>query len=141
MDEILSLFNTIQGKKIIESQEDLMFLKETKNGNFSMKLLFKAMDRSENVVFPYKFIWNSWVPMKVGFFAWEASWGKVLTLDNLKKKGRALANRCFLCGKEVETVDHLFAHCPQTKVIWELLLAIVGVKWLFTLSIRETLLS
>ena len=45
-----------------------MFFKETKNGNFSVKLLFKAMDRSENVVFPYKLIWNSWVPMKVGFF-------------------------------------------------------------------------
>ena len=51
-----------------------MFFKETKNGNFSMKLLFKAMDQSENIVFPYKLIWNSWVPMKVGFFfAWEAS--------------------------------------------------------------------
>ena len=94
MDEILYLLNTIQGKQIIENQEDLMFLKETKNGNFSVKLLFKAMDRFENVVFPYKFIWNSWVPTKVDFFAWEASWGKFLTLDNLKKKGKALANKC-----------------------------------------------
>ena len=118
-----------------------MFFKETKNGNFSVTLLFKAMDRYENVVFPYKFIWNSWVPTKVDFFAWEASWGKVLTLDDLKKKGRALANKCFLCGKEEETVDHLLVHCPHTRVIWELLLAIVGVKWVFPLSIRETLLS
>ena len=77
-----------------------------------MKLLFKDMDRFGNVVLRYKLIWNSWVPTKVGFFAWEASWGKVLTLDNLKKKGRALANRCFLCGKEDETVDHLLVHCP-----------------------------
>ena len=60
LDEILSL--------IIENQEDLMLFKETKNGNFSVKLLFKAMDRYENIVFPYKFIWNSWVPTKVGFF-------------------------------------------------------------------------
>ena len=28
---------------------------------------------------------------KVGFFAWEASWGRVFTLDNLKKRGRTLA--------------------------------------------------
>ena len=67
-DEILCLLNTIQGKQIIESQKDLMFFKETKNGNFSVKLLFKALDQFENVVFPYKFIWNSWVPSKVGFF-------------------------------------------------------------------------
>ena len=30
LDEMLSLLNTIQGKQIIESQEDLMFFKETK---------------------------------------------------------------------------------------------------------------
>ena len=102
-----------------------------------MKLLFKAMDRSKNVMFPYKLIWNSWVPTKVGFFAW----GKVLTLDNLKKKGRTLANICFLYEKEEETVDHLLVHCSQTRVIWELLFAIVGVKWVLPLSIRETIIS
>ena len=26
-------------------------------------------------------LWNPCVPTKVGFFAWEAWWGKVLTLD------------------------------------------------------------
>ena len=78
---------------------------------------------------------------KLVFFAWEASWGKVLTLDNLKKKGRALAKRFFLCEKEEETVDHLLVHCSQTRVIWKLLLAIVGVKWVFPLSVRETILS
>ena len=49
LDEILSLLNTVQGKQVIESQEDLMYFKETKNGNFSVKLLFKVMDRYENV--------------------------------------------------------------------------------------------
>ena len=34
LDEILSLLNTIQGKQIIESQEDLMFFKEKKMGIF-----------------------------------------------------------------------------------------------------------
>ena len=68
LDEILCLLNTIQGKQIIESQEDLMSFKETKDENFSVKLLFKALDRSKNVVFPHKLIWNSWVPTKVGCF-------------------------------------------------------------------------
>ena len=72
-------------------------------------------------------------PLKWFFLAWEASLGKVLTLKHLKKKGRALTNKCFLCGKEEETVDHLLVHCPHTRVLWELLLAIVGVKWVFPL--------
>ena len=52
------------------------------------------------------------MPTKVGFFAWEASWGKILTLDQLKRKGRILANRCFLCEEEEEKmVEHLLLQC------------------------------
>ncbi|RVW62986.1 DNA-directed RNA polymerase 3, chloroplastic [Vitis vinifera] len=32
-------------------------------------------------------IWNPWVPSRVRFFAWEACWGKVLTLDQPKEEG------------------------------------------------------
>ena len=28
-------------------------------------------------------VWNAWAPPKASFFAWEASWGKALTLDQL----------------------------------------------------------
>ena len=81
------------------------------------------------------------MPTKVGFFACEASWGKVLTLDQLKKSGRALANRCFLCGEGKETVDHLLLHCSKAKILWDLLLAIFAISWVFPLSVKETLLS
>ncbi|RVW82101.1 hypothetical protein CK203_052493 [Vitis vinifera] len=37
-------------------------------------------------------IWRSSVPPKVAFFAWEASWEKVLTLDQLQRKGHYLTN-------------------------------------------------
>ena len=30
----------------------------------------------------------------------------MLALDQLKKRGRALANKCFLCGKDEETIDY-----------------------------------
>ena len=90
MEEIFCLLNTIQGKRIIDSQDDLMILKEKRDGPFAVKLLFKTLVRTVDVVFPHKFIWNFRVRTKVGFFAWEDSWGKVLTLDQLKKKGEGL---------------------------------------------------
>ena len=52
----------------------------------------------------------------------------MLTLDQLKKRGRALANRCFLGGKDEETVDHLLLHCSMARLLWDLLLAIFGVN-------------
>ena len=79
--------------------------------------------------------------IQVGLFTWEASWGKVLTLDQLKKRGRELANRFFLCGEGEETIDHLLIHCSKAKILWDLLLAIYGVSWMFPLFVKETLLS
>ena len=68
LEEILCLLNTIQGKRIFDGQDDLMILKETRDGRFLVKLLFKALVRSNDIVFPHKFIWHSWVLTKVGFF-------------------------------------------------------------------------
>ena len=58
------------------------------------------------------------MPTKVGFFAWEASWGWILTLDQLKRMGRALANKCFLCEEGEETVNHLLLHYTKAKGLW-----------------------
>ena len=74
--------------------------------------MYEALNRtaSKSSHFPALLVWNPLVLLKVGFFAWEASWGKVLTLDQLKKRGRPLANRCYLCEKEEETLNHLLVH-------------------------------
>ena len=66
-------------------------------GFFSVKSLYRALQPVSLASFPSKIIWNSRVQPKLSFFAWEASWGRVLTLDRFQKKGWALANRCFLC--------------------------------------------
>ena len=76
---------------------------------------------------------------KLSFFAWEASWGRVLTLDHLQKRSWALANRYFLCQTFEESIDHLLLHCEKNKgsvdvapfFIW----SILGV------SVMETLLG
>ena len=88
--------------------------------------MHSLLDHSSPLVFPSRSIWNPIVPPKLGFFAWEVSWGKVLTLDQLKKRGITLANRCFLCEEEEETIDHMLIHCPTTRMLWDLFLVIGG---------------
>ena len=36
-------------------------------------------------------------------------------LDQLKKRGRHLANRCPLCGEDEETLDHTFLLCTKAQ--------------------------
>ena len=76
------------------------------------------------------------VPLKVGFFAWEAVWGKLLTLGQLKRRERPLASRCYLCENEEKTINHLLVHCQQARLLWEIILATVGMSYVFPLIVR-----
>ena len=95
------------------------------------------LDCSPQIAFPSRSIWNHVIPPRMGFFAWEASWGRVLTLDQLKRRGKALANRCFLCEEKEEDIDHLLLHCKKVKMLWDLLLSIVGGSWVFPRTVIQ----
>ena len=84
--EVERLLETIQGRRLNFNLEDRVLWKETKDKNFSVKCLYSALDSRSAVQFPKSIIWSPCVPTKASFFAWEASWGKVLTLDQLKKR-------------------------------------------------------
>lgn len=58
---------------------------------------------------------------------WEAWWGKVVTLDQLKRRAFSLASRCFC--KENDNIEYLLIHCPKVWSLWSFLLASLGVKW------------
>ena len=113
----------LHNKKIRSYQEDRLLLKETRTDGFSVRLMYRKLMHSLPTVFLCRSIWNPIIPPKLGFFAWEASWGKVLTLDQLKRKGIPLVNKCFLCEEE-ETIDHLLIHCSRAKMLWNLFLTI-----------------
>ena len=118
-----------------------MLWRGTKNEIFTAKSLYKSLDHSCAVSFPGNIIWSPYVPSKVSFFAWEASWEKVLTQDQLKRRGWILANRCCLCCVEEETINHILVHCSKTKILWDLMFSLFGVNWVLPFSVRDTLLS
>ena len=131
----------LQNRKIRPFQEDRLILKETRPDGFSVRLMYRKLMHSLPTDFPWHSIWNPIVPPKLGFFAWEASWGKVLTLDQLKKRGIPLVNRCFLCEEEEETTDHLLIHCSRAKMLWNLFFVIMDYNWVFPLTVRQSLLA
>ncbi|RVW46482.1 ADP-ribosylation factor [Vitis vinifera] len=67
--------------------------------------------------------------------------GKVLTVDQLKRRGWNLANICFLCCAEEETINHILVHCSKARVLWDLVFTLFGVNWVLPLTVRDTLLG
>ena len=79
-------------------EDDSIFWKKGEDGLFKVKKAYSVLANTQGAEFPHSNVWVDKVPTKIAFFAWEATWGKVLTLDRLQRRGWQLPNRCFLWG-------------------------------------------
>ena len=68
-------------------EEDSVIWKEGGDGLFRVKKAYSVLASLIVAEFPYSNVWVDRVPTKIVFFAWEAAWGKVLTLDRLQRRG------------------------------------------------------
>ena len=90
---------------------------------------------------PVKMLWNPVVPSKVGFFTWEVWWGTILTMNQLKKRGVYLANRCPFCGEAEEALEHLLIHCQKIWCIWSALFTLSGGCWVCHFLVKDLILG
>jgi hypothetical protein len=75
---------------------------------------------SEPVDGPWKIIWKSKAPPRVAFFVWMAVLGKILLMDNLRKKNIIVTKWCCMCKKSGESIDHLLLHCEVALKVWNM---------------------
>eukprot|EP00253_Pinus_taeda_P036032 PITA_36032 len=93
-------------------------------------------------------IWNHWqiiwkleaIP-KVKFFNWLLLKGKVLTAENLKKRGIIGPSICPNCCSAEEIIQHLFLDCPFARRCWINLSSLGNINWQPHQSIPETILE
>lgn len=64
-------------------------------------------------------VWKMKVPLRMKIFAWLLFYKKILTAENLMKRGWNLPSMCVQCRKEGETIKHLFTECTFTMIIYE----------------------
>ena len=112
-----------------------------KKGQYIVKANYMHMENERIDNYPVGLIWNNRVPPKVSVFTWEVWWGKVLTGDQLKRRGFQLANRCPMCKEEEENLGHLFLHCPTIWRFWALLISLSGMEWVCLLRIRDLMMG
>ena len=95
LDEVEGLLGRLCEERVMLDEEDTARWLMSNDGNILVKSLYKVLELDSSVCFPVKIIWNHWVQPKISFVAWAASWRKVLTLDQIQKKGWALTNDVF----------------------------------------------
>ena len=101
--------------------------RETKG--FTVKDFYSRICPSPYVLFPWKIIWKAKVPPRIAFFSWTAALGKLLTIDNLRKRHLIIVDWCCLCKTSGESVDHLLLHCSLAWELWSMVFGLFGVCW------------
>lgn len=84
---------------------------DPKGGLFSVQSMYKVQALLNLNPQPTSFIWHSALLSKCRLHLWLVYLGKVLTLDNLAKKGVHIVNKCCLCYENEESISHLVLHC------------------------------
>jgi hypothetical protein len=74
-------------------------------------------------------VWQTQAYTRVAYFVWLAALDKIPAMNNLRMKHVILADRCFMCKQNGESVDHLFLHCDVAYALWSALFTRFGLYW------------
>ena len=89
--------------------------------------------------FPWKSVWWTQAHPRAIFFAWSAGLGKILTLDNLRRRWVIVTNRFCMCKRSEETVDHLLLHCEIAYDLWSAFFGGFGLSWVMPRQVFDLL--
>ena len=64
------------------------------------------------------YLWNCRTLPKIEMFIWSLMHERVLTGENLEKRGLAGQFRCLLCAEASKTISHLFLKYPYAISVW-----------------------
>jgi len=132
-----SFFSLLYSSKVAQDGGDRLWWSLSHKGSFDVSSFYKALACKEAILFPWKSIWRTKAPLKVAFFAWTAALGKILTLDNLRKKRVIVIDRCCMCKMTGETVDHLLLHCEVARALWYVILNRFGLSWVMAFRVVD----
>jgi hypothetical protein len=100
---------------------DILRWGHSTTGNFSVKEAYYLQGNHQS--HDKENIWNKvWSPFlwpKVSTFLWLTIHNRILTWDNLWKRGFIGPSICPLCQQQEETLEHLFNRCPFSQWIWD----------------------
>jgi hypothetical protein len=132
--EFVSLWERLAAVNRVEDAEDEIKWKWTPNGQYTTQSAYRIQflgRRKKPALTP---IWKAHAEPKCRIFAWILLQHKILTANNLEKRGWPNEPRCQLCSTAPETPTHLCFLCPYTKNVWMHVTTQLGMPGLQTTS-------
>ena len=117
-----TLYSILQGSTPVHNQL-LDSRRWAKSGIYTVKEGYRFISNNESISRAD----NKWIKVwcndslpKINAFFWILAHRKILTAENLKKRGIQGPSRCVLCKEAEETINHFFLHCKFYIEVWSL---------------------
>jgi hypothetical protein len=125
---VTSFFDLLYSIKLRQGGEDKICWIPSKKQKFEVRSFYHSLSIHVVSPFSWKSIWRVKAPLRVAFFGWMTTLGKILTLDKLRKRNVIAVDWCSLCKKSGESIDHLLIHCEVARELWILIFYFFGVE-------------
>ena len=97
--------------------EDQLSWRWDAQGKFTVRSLYKFLNYRGITPRNAMRWWKIPIPLKIRIFMWLAHKNRILTTDNLLKRGWQGQNKCQFCHQP-ESINHLFVTCTFARQIW-----------------------
>lgn len=81
-------------------------------------LVYKASVQGDHDFAGYSFVWKNFAPLRVKFFGWLLTKGRVHCRTSLVRKNIIDDASCALCHAADQTMDHIFYECSFVQSFW-----------------------
>jgi exonuclease III len=116
--EYINLWMLLSETHLDPGHRDTISWKWTADGSYTASSAYMAQFHGSFNTFSTDKIWKAHAEPKCRFFSWLVLQGRILTADNLAKRGWPHDPICQLCLCAPETPTHLCKDCPFTMAIW-----------------------
>ena len=136
------LSSELQKRQILlDSAEDKIRWRKNSAGLFNLKEAYRYIAKLDQLQLDSKWnsIWDRKQWPKISTFLWLVMHMKILTWDNLRRKGFISPARFHLCQQEEETPNHLLNECPYVSKFWDWILLVFNNSYRDPSSIQNTI--
>jgi hypothetical protein len=119
------------GIYLTDSLDELIWTRGNASGVITAKNAYDAIaskiwNRSEN--WWHCTLWKWDLAPKLKLFTWILLENRILTWENLQRRGRHGPGLCVLCQQDSETTLHMMVHCKFAQHVWKEMLAVHNIN-------------
>uniref|UniRef100_A0A2N9FQZ1 Reverse transcriptase zinc-binding domain-containing protein n=1 Tax=Fagus sylvatica TaxID=28930 RepID=A0A2N9FQZ1_FAGSY len=105
--------------------------------SLQVRSYYSALIQPTRNSFPWRSVWKSKVQTPVAFFSWTVALGRILTIDNLRKRRVLVIDWCCMCKSDGESVNHLLLHCRIAQELWNLIFTLFETSWVMPSGVED----